>query len=576
MTAADSGHPFSLSFASVAERLESTLRLGVETPRTQSFRFGEAAATHALREAPVAITRVTGLAGAIFRVFEPDADYWRPDPQTLAWRTAGTAPDKGTIFDIEYTVREPSAGITDLNPGSVAGTLVRAVARELTQIYAQMDEAYRRGFIDVATGHALDNVVALLGVVRHAPQPARGRVTFTGKPRANIPKGTRVADAGGRIFVTLEEASIPAPAAAPADPKTKPEPPSVAVEIEAAEPGPDGNVNSGTIVAMPKPPADITGVCNDAATAGGREAEDDERLRGRAKQALEGAARGTLGAIRSAVLAVPGVEDCAVADHGLDDSIPLGEVHVRYVGAGTTLGAEVAAAVERSRAAGIRAVVQASPTLRVAGVFYLLPSGQGAPEPAAAYFLRRVADFLRSLPVGAPLVSARVNALAFEFPALAGVAQAALTFVRSDGESGKVTEPFQTRSFETVAPDPDHLGYRLLTRLRSTPGTPGKGILRLDLQLGEPSDELTNFSLAVQVVVRAFSKAAKDAAPERIATVPETLVFNGKPPRASLELTAGELQGFVPGKHREEVEVLVTAPAYPALESASVTLPYTP
>ena len=61
-------------------------------------------------------------------------------------------------------------------------------------LYEQMDQAYRRAFVDEANGAALDNVVALLNVTRNPALKARGEVTFFLKSATDrnvpIPAGT--------------------------------------------------------------------------------------------------------------------------------------------------------------------------------------------------------------------------------------------------------------------------------------------------------------------------------------------------------------------------------------------------
>ena len=56
--------------------------------------------------------------------------------------------------------------LTDANEGSVVRTLAEAFARELAVCYEQLDSVYRNAYLDSASGPALDNVVALLGLER--------------------------------------------------------------------------------------------------------------------------------------------------------------------------------------------------------------------------------------------------------------------------------------------------------------------------------------------------------------------------------------------------------------------------
>lgn len=71
-----------------------------------------------------------------------------------------------------------TSGISDLNPGSVVRTIVEAMSREIEYLYVQMEQAYLSGFLDTATGDALDLVVSILGITRKPPQPSSGYVTF--------------------------------------------------------------------------------------------------------------------------------------------------------------------------------------------------------------------------------------------------------------------------------------------------------------------------------------------------------------------------------------------------------------
>ncbi len=76
----------------------------------------------------------------------------------------GKRPVSGTTVTINYYPRTAAPSvITDVNVGSVARTLLEAVAKEIASVYAQLNIAYDSGFVETATGSALDRVVALLG-----------------------------------------------------------------------------------------------------------------------------------------------------------------------------------------------------------------------------------------------------------------------------------------------------------------------------------------------------------------------------------------------------------------------------
>ncbi|HTX44415.1 MAG TPA: baseplate J/gp47 family protein [Methanocella sp.] len=115
------------------------------------------------------------LKGAPF-TFRKGTDYRLSDGM-LEWLREGEKPDRYTPFFAYYLVDVPR-GITDVNPGSVTRTLVESVALEMDFLYAQMNQVYNAGFIDTATGKALDLVVSMLGVTRKAAGYAMGEVTF--------------------------------------------------------------------------------------------------------------------------------------------------------------------------------------------------------------------------------------------------------------------------------------------------------------------------------------------------------------------------------------------------------------
>ena len=97
----------------------------------------------------------------------------------------------------------------------------------------------------------------------------------------------------------------------------------------------------------------------------GADTETDDAYRSRIQSGVTASAKGTLDAIRSAVLAIDGVVGCTVDDHSTDATIDVGKIEVYAWGASGLLTAakkaEVTTAVEESRAAGIQATIS-SPT----------------------------------------------------------------------------------------------------------------------------------------------------------------------------------------------------------------------
>jgi uncharacterized phage protein gp47/JayE len=148
---------------------------GGESAETHKYIFGKH--MYGLLDSRInEIIDVEGVSKGNLKSFIKGVDY-RLTGKFIEWVAKGEHPDEDTIFTVKYTF-SGSGGITDISPGSVVRTLVEAISREIEYLYAQMDRAYYSGFLDTATGKALDLVVSLLGVKRKPPQPSSGYVTF--------------------------------------------------------------------------------------------------------------------------------------------------------------------------------------------------------------------------------------------------------------------------------------------------------------------------------------------------------------------------------------------------------------
>jgi phage-related baseplate assembly protein len=568
----DPGHPFSVPMEDITVALEDRLRYGVEQPANQVFIYKSDVSTYELGRVADSISRVSGLTGdGGYTVFELTDDY-RFSNNRIIWQPTGKRPKQGVKFTVEFLYREPPAGITDFNPGSVAGTILRSMAREVKLLYEQMDQAYRRGFIDIATGVALDNVVALLGVTRTPAQKARGFVQFSVKQVKPddiiIPIGTRVADEGGREFVTLPVSDTQDDAVLEAGEL------STTVPLEAVIAGPDGNVNADTITLMPTPPTGVAGVNNAEHTEGGKEAEDDDNLRERARHALEQAGKATLNAIRFAVLEVPGVDDVQVLDQSVDETIPLGEVQVRY--SGTTEAEEVLAAVENTRSAGILARLAEVNLVLISGVVYVIPESQFDQESIDT-FTAEIADYIRSLKIGDPLSQKKMNSAVYLTAGLADVAETQLIFEHLEDpmspgsfiDGDVITDPFfvgKAEQLNIASPAPSVSLVRKLSAVGVAPG-PGNYEFTLSLQDQDDADIVfRSFTLDVTGVMVAY--LLSNDQPETIGTFSVQAIFTISA-TASVVLSTG---GFDPLRHKPEVEVNFSAKAYPGIEVDDATV----
>ncbi len=620
----DLGNPFSRPFQDLIDSLEESIRLGVEQPATDRFIFHSSITSYELTLQANAITRVTGLmGGSVFTVFTPGV-HFRLSNNRLIWLSTAEKPLDGGRLEVEYTYRERPSGLTDFNPASVTGTLLRAVARELKLLYEQMDQAYQRAFIDYASGAALDNVVALLGLERNPAIPAKGAVTFFRKKAADkpypIPLGTRVADESGRTFTTtaagtisdvfIEQLITPAgniatvsnriasltgvwpvaanPDSAPALPTVTSDPKlpfgasetditmdvsggpipagqlrvryvakSVTLPAAADQPGPDGNVNAGTITIMPTPPTGIQGVVNAEPVGGGKEAESDDQLRERARHHLERLGNATLNAIKFAVLEVDGVEGVEVTDHTLDSSIPLGEVHVSFSGGELD---QVQQVVEDTRAAGVMAVLTSIQEVLISGVIYVLPD-VSVPAAAVENYLSAVVEAIKALEIGKPLSIKKLTSLVFSVSGLADVGEAQLLT-----GSTPLTDPFVVQRTQLIRPDEAALEVKLLSGLSVSAVSRVGANNTLDVQVltaGGPT-QFNHFPLDLTLTFRARLKTTPDQLPAFIGNIRRSVTFASSA-TAQVTFTDGDIPGYDPLTHNTHVEVGVSATAYPGL-----------
>jgi hypothetical protein len=378
-------------------------------------------------------------------------------------------------------------------------------------------------------------------------------------------------------------------AALPAQVRVRYIPRSVVVSVVAFDPGTQGNVDPHTIVVMPTPPRGVDGVVNEAALAGGKDAESDAQLRERARFALERSGNATLNAIKYAVLDVDTISAVEVLDHTADETIPLGEVHLRYAGSDADPAREagnVRAAIEQTRAAGILVRVQAITRLVISGTIYLIPEPNMA-QSAVASFRAAVLKALLALGAGQALSLRKLGALAYSVPGLADVAEFQLQSQRQDPSATTPAEPqpiasdtFPVARGELITVDEANLLVRLLVALKVTGSrrTPA-GNYTITAQMLDQNGAavtLNSFSMAVDVTLRARPKNGSADARETIASLPKTLAFSGSA-NGTFSIAQADLDRYNANIYLPDVDVAVAPSTYPGLRSdeakTTITIP---
>ncbi len=376
---------------------------------------------HSLEQAPAGdIISVYGSRDGASFLFRKNVDYkLLADGKTMAWQKGAQLPDTGTLVQINYYPKAAQPVLTDIQTGSVVRTLAESVGLEIARLYAQLEAVYQAGFVDTASGGALEKVVALLGVERVAGGHAAGEVEFTRAPGSRgvitIPAGVRVITEDGNIEYETTAAIELSPGQNSAR--------VVARDLEINDPLP-----ANALTVLPIPIAGILSVTNPAPTAIATQDETDSELRTRAKNFLHGSERGTLGAIKAAIArqritadveepaATPGVIE--ITPHA--ESLPP-ELQQRLL-----------TAVEDVRPAGVRIVwkgvqppAKVNLTLRLTTTNGLLEQDLRAAQRTVR---EKIADYFARLPAREPGSINRLVGLILSVPSVEDVRLLAATW----------------------------------------------------------------------------------------------------------------------------------------------------
>jgi len=206
-------------------------------------------------------------------------------------------------------------------------TFYRPVSLLLADIQVDIATVLRSSQLQYAQGNALDLLVALIGVARKDALASTGEVMFSRSTNADVdytvPAGTTVqTDSNDPVrFSTTKSVTMVSGTQ------------SITAEIEADEPGTNGDVGSNTLTVMTDPPAGIESVTNNSPTFGGEDEEGDEALRARARSELSDGMRGTARAVQNQLLKVEGVTSVSlfINDDDTDDAAGRPPQHTEYV-----------------------------------------------------------------------------------------------------------------------------------------------------------------------------------------------------------------------------------------------------
>lgn len=227
-----------------------------------------------------------------------------------------------------------------LYPAQVERLLVDLVAYHESLVRIGVQEAGELGLVAFSRAPILDYLAEGRGVTRLPAQPARAtvRLAFVAPAETafQIPAGLRVETGGGVQFAGEQAVDV-------ADGDVDAEIVVAAVESGAAA---NGYLPGQVSVLVDELPIAVDLVENLSVTAGGMEAEDDERLRARIMRAPESFSMGSAGRYRQAAMtAALDVVDAQVFSPSSD-----GAVHVVLLGRDGPPPAETVALVQAALA----------------------------------------------------------------------------------------------------------------------------------------------------------------------------------------------------------------------------------
>lgn len=273
---------------------------------------------------------------SIGEIDDPKDVYLDIATSQLKWQS-GQAPDINTNYTVWYRYTSTSSDLRAFAPGSILRLVVEAMGYELRYAYEVMEQIYYSGLIDYAEGLSLDYLTAIvLGknevypdgttTPRLQPTKSEGKVTFYGSEGSSVGQDVvvRTNEETPRYYVMTNPQDQTIPSGSN----------SITIDFISVETGSIQNVSAGLISVIDNPSAvsGITGVTNLQNFGGGTDLETDPDLRERAKNAFQTQGKGSLGAIKYAVMAIPGIANCFTNDYSTIKSIEKGLVSVMVVG----------------------------------------------------------------------------------------------------------------------------------------------------------------------------------------------------------------------------------------------------
>ncbi len=223
------------------------------------------------------------------------------------------------------------------------GAILATITPQLSTLWQQSQRVFQSQDVETATGIALDQIVALLGITRQEATATTVTLTLSGNEGVVVEAGKQVRTDQDTYTITT---TVTIGAGGTVDTTAQ-------NDIEGARP-----LEAGATWAIITPVAGWDSVSNAAAGVTGEDFESDNSLRSRYLQSLQAASSCTDDAIRAAVLEKDFVQQCRVISNrtqspGTGGALPGEILTVVWPNTlGTEQKDEVGEAIYRNTAAG--------------------------------------------------------------------------------------------------------------------------------------------------------------------------------------------------------------------------------
>jgi len=208
--------------------------------------------------------------------------------------------DLATIkSDLETSFKTAFGASINLQAQTPLGQLVGILSERISLLWELGQAVYQAVDPQTAEGVSLDKACALVGIARRAASYSTATVTLTGVSTTVVPAGTQIQVSGDEdaVFETDENATIGGGG-------------TVDVTCTATATGAI-NAPAGTLTVIVTPVSGLTSVTNSADATLGSAEETDAELRARRNTQLQQSKKGTLEAIRTALLDISNVDAVA-------------------------------------------------------------------------------------------------------------------------------------------------------------------------------------------------------------------------------------------------------------------------